>query len=200
MTSVEPGKLRRSSKGYSSCNYWLTGPCCLLRQRFGPALAICVFLLVLFTLPGLSLQNDMTEEDSDLMKFYSEYEDSDEYSSEPADIMKLIKESSSSYQQSLLTSPLVPDVVYTETPPPPPALKHPPTTRSRLQGQGKARQEHGHQQRADPTVIASTPMGKIRGRTYYINKTGEWVGGFLGVPYAEPPIEQLRFRVSITIY
>lgn len=131
---------------------------------------------------------------------------SEDYSGEPLN-NKLLDSFTSPSSPSTFSSSQFPDFLQNIDTPPPPSLKQPPpppppSSRSRLPGYGggASRGSHHshshHQKQTDPTVIANTPRGKIRGRTYYINKTGEWVGGFLGIPYAEPPIDRLRFRVS----
>lgn len=44
---------------------------------------------------------------------------------------------------------------------------------------------------SDPIVV--TAYGKLEGRYYHL-KTGEQAIGFLGIPYASPPVGQLRFK------
>lgn len=213
MTKIDPSKRRKNSKCYTNCNYWLTGPCCLLRQRQHYFLLL---FLILLTLPLNSLQDDLSSSiDSDLMSLFStdDADSSEDYSGEPAN-NKILDSFTSPSSPSTYSSSQFPDFLQNSaTPPnppyPPPSIKQPPpSSRSRLPGGGvgggrKDNPHHPHshhQKQIDPTVIANTPRGKIRGRTYYINKTGEWVGGFLGVPYAEPPINRLRFRVSNNLY
>lgn len=202
MPEVEPGKLRRSSKCYSSCNYWLTGPCCLLRQR---NYWFLLLLLVLLTFPRKTQQEKELAVENDLI-FSSSASTSDEKVWRALDNMR--SSLPASFSQGLSSSSQLPQIA-TIAPvpqqPPPPALKQPPgSARSRSPGKNRGGDHqggHGHHEKhkaqADPTVVVNTPLGKIRGRTYYINKTGEWVGGFLGVRYAEPPLDQLRFRVIL---
>jgi hypothetical protein len=48
---------------------------------------------------------------------------------------------------------------------------------------------------AETGVIAETPRGRFRG-LLMPSKGDGLVGAFLGIPYAEPPLRELRFRVS----
>jgi hypothetical protein len=45
-------------------------------------------------------------------------------------------------------------------------------------------------------IVTSTILGKVKGRVLKVTKTEGSVGAFLGLPYAQPPIHNLRFRVS----
>jgi len=48
-------------------------------------------------------------------------------------------------------------------------------------------------------MVVKTDLGSVRGRVIKVTKTEGLVGGFLGLPYAQPPIHNLRFRVSYII-
>lgn len=48
--------------------------------------------------------------------------------------------------------------------------------------------------KCDPTVTLS--QGELVGRVF-TNENGVEYYGYLGVPYAKPPIRKLRFRVSL---
>lgn len=47
----------------------------------------------------------------------------------------------------------------------------------------------------NPIVI--TPLGTMRG-TIFESRLGKTIYSFLGVPYAKPPVEELRFKVTST--
>lgn len=51
-------------------------------------------------------------------------------------------------------------------------------------------------QRLTAEVLVSTKFGDIRGTTR-LSRNGKKFDAFLGVPYAEPPIGDLRFQVCI---
>lgn len=44
-----------------------------------------------------------------------------------------------------------------------------------------------------PTI--NTQYGRVRGRTYTFTDSQHSVSAFLGIPYAKPPIGDLRFQV-----
>jgi len=55
--------------------------------------------------------------------------------------------------------------------------------------------------KSNPKVVVNTPLGKITGKHFLVNRhRGSEVAGFLGIPYAQPPVEDLRFRVSKLLY
>ena len=43
--------------------------------------------------------------------------------------------------------------------------------------------------------VANTNYGKIRGK-YFASQSGIIIASFLGIPYAEPPVRELRFKVT----
>ena len=45
--------------------------------------------------------------------------------------------------------------------------------------------------------MAETPLGTFLGRSFKTTRQGRKVYAFTGIPYALPPIGDLRFRVSI---
>merc|ERR1712227_616471 len=49
----------------------------------------------------------------------------------------------------------------------------------------------------EPTKIVNTESGPVRGLT--INKYGMELYGFLGIPYAEPPVGKLRFKPPVPV-
>ena len=67
-------------------------------------------------------------------------------------------------------------------------------------------QHHHHHQQFEPFlgmstdkhVTVETSQGRIRGRvlSFHGGKSRHTVGAFLGIPYAQPPLRELRFRVS----
>ncbi|ODM90439.1 Cholinesterase, partial [Orchesella cincta] len=180
MTGVESGKSRRSCRSKSCCCiFWLTGPFCRLSH------AILLFSLCFFmTLPRTSREQEMTIQNDLAIPTSSESD-----------------ESNNQLMDNTLTSVITPQTPETVTVGSPPSLRQPhPSVRSRTtaKNKGGGDHQHNHQQQpkfsAETSVIVTTPLGKIQGRSYYINKTGEWVGGFLGVPYAQPPVHRLRFR------
>jgi len=46
----------------------------------------------------------------------------------------------------------------------------------------------------DPSLVVSTRSGRVRGRRSYIPSLGREVDEFLGIPFAQPPLGELRFR------
>jgi len=51
----------------------------------------------------------------------------------------------------------------------------------------------------DPSLTVSTRCGRLRGRRSYIPSLRRHVDEFLGIPYAQPPIGELRFRHPLQI-
>jgi carboxylesterase type B len=47
--------------------------------------------------------------------------------------------------------------------------------------------------------IVQTSYGPIEGKAFILND-GKEVNAFLGVPFAKPPIGNLRFKVSLELY
>ena len=52
---------------------------------------------------------------------------------------------------------------------------------------------------ADEGLVVQTLRGKFRGQVMSVKNDG-LVGAFKGVPYAEPPLRELRFRVNTKKY
>lgn len=76
-------------------------------------------------------------------------------------------------------------------------------TKSSSTSESKDNQQQ-HQQFHEPflgmnsneTIIVETLSGKIRGRLLsFTTDKSHYVGAFLGIPYAESPVRELRFRV-----
>lgn len=44
--------------------------------------------------------------------------------------------------------------------------------------------------------IVETTHGKVSGKIFYTLLSGDSYYGFMGIPYAKPPINELRFLVS----
>jgi len=51
----------------------------------------------------------------------------------------------------------------------------------------------------EPSLVISTRNGRIRGRRSYIPSLRRDVDEFLGIPFAQPPIGELRFRHPLPI-
>jgi len=51
----------------------------------------------------------------------------------------------------------------------------------------------------DPLLVVSTRCGRVRGRRSYIPSLGRNVDEFLGIPFAQPPIGELRFRHPLPV-
>lgn len=49
----------------------------------------------------------------------------------------------------------------------------------------------------DPPVEATVEQGKLSG-SWYVSRNGTKYHGFLGIPFAKPPIGALRFEVSVS--
>ncbi|CAG7833300.1 unnamed protein product [Allacma fusca] len=58
-----------------------------------------------------------------------------------------------------------------------------PSTNDKVKGDGG---------QVEPPIV-ETRQGRVRGRRFPI-RNNEFVAGFLGIPYAEPPLQELRFR------
>ena len=50
-----------------------------------------------------------------------------------------------------------------------------------------------------PQLVVSTRAGRLRGRRSYIPSLGRDVDEFLGVPFAQPPLADLRFRHPLQV-
>jgi len=51
----------------------------------------------------------------------------------------------------------------------------------------------------DPSLVVSTRIGRVRGRRSYIPSLGRDVDEFLGIPYAQAPLGELRFRHPLPV-
>jgi len=51
----------------------------------------------------------------------------------------------------------------------------------------------------DPLLVVSTRNGRLRGRHSYIPSLGLDVDEFLGIPFAQPPLGELRFRHPLPV-
>ena len=51
----------------------------------------------------------------------------------------------------------------------------------------------------DPSLVVSTRSGRVRGRRSYIPSLGRDVDEFLGIPFAQPPLGELRFRHPLPV-
>jgi len=51
----------------------------------------------------------------------------------------------------------------------------------------------------DPSLTVSTRCGRVRGRRSYIPSLGREVNEFLGIPFAQPPLGDLRFRHPLPV-
>ena len=51
----------------------------------------------------------------------------------------------------------------------------------------------------DPSLVVSTRCGRVRGRRSYIPSLRRDVDEFLGIPFAQPPIGDLRFRHPLPV-
>ena len=52
---------------------------------------------------------------------------------------------------------------------------------------------------AEEYPVAAVPEGKLKGK-YVFTRGGRKISQFLGVPYAEKPVGDLRFAVSNVLY
>lgn len=60
--------------------------------------------------------------------------------------------------------------------------------------------EYGQQQCKSGKLIVDTSTGKVKGKIQHTFFHGTKYISFIGIPYAEPPTGNLRFRVIINIH